>query len=100
MAANPALQRMLGYTADELLTRSLTNLTHDDDILLSRASTAELIEGTRQQYGMQKRYRRKDGSVIWVNASGSVVPGSDRTQRFLVEIIEDTTDRKLAEDLL
>ena len=100
MAANPALQRMLGYTADELLTLSLPNLTHEDDLLLSRASMAELVEGTRQQYDMQKRYRRKDGSVIWVNASGSVVPGSDRMPRFLVEIIEDITDRKLAEDSL
>jgi PAS domain S-box-containing protein len=100
MVANPALQRMLGYTAAELLTLSLTNLTHDDDILVSRASMAELIEGTRQHYDMQKRYRRKDGSVIWVNASGSVVPSSDRIQRFLVEIIENITDRKLAEDSL
>jgi PAS domain S-box-containing protein len=100
MAANPALQRMLGYTADELLTLSLPKLTHDDDFLLSRTSIAELVEGTRQQYDMQKRYRRKDGSVIWVNASGSVVPGSNRMQRFLVEIIEDITDRKLAEDSL
>jgi PAS domain S-box-containing protein len=100
IAANPAMQRMLDYTADELLTLSLPNLTHDDDFLLSRASMAELVEGTRQQYDMQKRYRRKDGSVIWVNASGSVVPGSDRMQRFLVEIIEDITDRKLAEDSL
>jgi C4-dicarboxylate-specific signal transduction histidine kinase len=49
---------------------------------------------------MQKRYRRKDGSVIWVNASGSVVPGSDRMPRFVVEILEDITDRKLAEDSL
>jgi PAS domain S-box-containing protein len=100
IAANPAMQRMLDYTADELLTLSLPNLTHDDDFLLSRGSMAELVEGTRQQYDMQKRYRRKNGSVIWVNASGSVVPGSDRMQRFLVEIIEDITDRKLAEDSL
>jgi PAS domain S-box-containing protein len=100
MAANPALQRMLGYTADELQSLSLPNLTHDDDFLLSRASIAELGEGTRQQYDMQKRYRRQDGRVIWVHASGSVVPGSDRLPRFLVEILEDITDRKRAEDSL
>ena len=100
MAANPALQKMLGYAADELLTLSLTDLTHEDDLLPTQASIAELLEGTRQQYDMQKRLRRKDGSVIWVNASGSVVPGSDRMQRFIVEIVEDITDRKLAEDSL
>jgi PAS domain S-box-containing protein len=100
MAVNPALQRMLGYTADELRTRSLMDLTYEDDLVLSRASLAALVEGTRQQYDLQKRYRRQDGRVIWVNASGSVVPGSDRMPRFLVEIIEDITDRKLAEDSL
>jgi PAS domain S-box-containing protein len=100
MTANPALQRMLGYTADELLTLSLPKLTHDDDFLLSRASLVELVEGTCQHYDVQKRYRRQDGSVIWVHASGSVVPGSDRMPRFLVEILEDITDRKRAEDSL
>jgi PAS domain S-box-containing protein len=100
VAANPALQRMLGYTMDEILTLSLTDLTHDDDLLLTQASIAELIRGTRQQYDLLKRYRRKDGSLIWVNVSGSVVPGSDRVQQFLVEIIEDITDRKLAQDSL
>jgi PAS domain S-box-containing protein len=100
MAANPALQRMLGYTADELLTRSWPDLTHEDDLLPTHTALAELLEGTRPQYDLQKRYRRKDGRVIWVNASGSVVPGSDRRPRFLVEIIEDITDRKLAEDSL
>jgi PAS domain S-box-containing protein len=91
---------MLGYTADELLTLSLTDLTHEDDLPPTQASMAELVEGTRQQYDRQKRHRHKDGGVIWGNASGSVVPGSDRLPRFLVEIIEDITDRKLAEDSL
>src|SRR5512132_2386195 len=100
MAANPALQRMLGYTADELLTRSWPDLTHEDDLLPTQAALAELLEGTRPQYDLQKRYRRKDGRVIWVHASGSVVSGSDRRPRFLVEIIEDITDRKRAEDSL
>src|SRR5262249_19339369 len=100
MVADPRWQPMLGYTADELMTLSLTDLTHDDDLLPARAFMAELVEGTRHQYDMQKRYRRKDGSVIWVNASGSIVPGSGRMQRFLVEIIEDITDRRLAEDSL
>jgi PAS domain S-box-containing protein len=100
MAANPALQKMLGYAAEELLTLSLAALTHEDDLSLSQAATAELVAGTRQQYDMQKRYRRKDGRVIWVNSSGSVVPGNDRLPRCLVEIIEDITDRRLAEDSL
>ncbi len=100
MAANPTLQRMLGYPADELLTRSMTDFTHDEDLWLSRASIAALVEETGPQYDLQKRYRRKDDRVIWVHASGSVVPGSDRLPRFLVEIIEDITDRKLAEDSL
>jgi len=64
LAENARLRR------DELLTLSLTDLTHEDDLLPTQASIAELLEGTRQQYDMQKRYRRKDGSVIWVNASG------------------------------
>jgi C4-dicarboxylate-specific signal transduction histidine kinase len=64
----------------------------------SHAALAELLEGTRPRYDLQKRYRRQDGRVIWVHASGSGVPGSDRRSRFLVEIIDDITDRQRAED--
>jgi PAS domain-containing protein len=43
MAANPALQRMLGYTADELLTRSWLDLTHEDDLLPTHAALADIF---------------------------------------------------------
>ena len=46
LAANPPLQRMLGYGEDELLTLSLTNLTHADDLLLSGGVLAKGVGGT------------------------------------------------------
>jgi PAS domain-containing protein len=58
MAANPAWQRRLGYAADELLTRSWPDLTHEDDLLPTQAAMAELLEGTRPPYDRQKRDRR------------------------------------------
>jgi len=99
-AANPALQKMLGYAADELLTLSLTDLTHEDDLLPRKPLLRNSWRAHANSTTCRKRYRRKDGSVIWVNAAESVVPGSDRMQRFIVEIVEDITDRKLAEDSL
>jgi PAS domain S-box-containing protein len=98
LAANPALQHLLGDTADARLTRSWPALTHEDALRPTHAAMAALVDGTRPQDDRQKRDRRTDGRVIWVHASGSVVPGSDRRPRFLVELRADRTDRKRAED--
>ena len=49
---------------------------------------------------LEKRYRHKDGRFIWVRATGTVIPGSDGSPRYLLGLVEDVTDRKIAEQEL
>ena len=59
-----------------------------------------MLSGTRREVQIEKRYRHKDGRFIWVRATGTVIPGSDRSPRYLLGLVEDVTDRKIAEQEL
>jgi PAS domain S-box-containing protein len=63
--ANPAYQKMLGYSAAELAERTIFDLTHPDDLPRNRELYAELLAGERSAYQLEKRFVRKDGSFFW-----------------------------------
>jgi len=100
LAANPVFEKMLGYTEEELRKLSFFDVTHGEHLEPNRALIRELLEGTRQQFQIEKQYRRKNGSVMWVRNNVSMVPETDRVPRFLMALSEDITERKLAEDAL
>jgi formate hydrogenlyase transcriptional activator len=60
----------------------------------------ELLQGKREQFQIEKQYRRKDGSLIWVRNNVSLVPGTESTPRFIMALSEDITERKEAEEAL
>jgi formate hydrogenlyase transcriptional activator len=94
MAGNLAYQRMLGYTEEELCQLSFLEITHEDDRARNAVLIAELLEGSRQQFQIEKRYRRKDGQLIWVSNNVSLVPGTESHPQFLMAIVEDISERK------
>jgi PAS domain S-box-containing protein len=98
LAANRALQKMLGYTEDELRNTSLTQITFEEDREISRRRIAELLEGHIQEYRLQKRYQRRDGNFVWANIGVSLIPGTETTPHLLLRIVEDITDRRRAEE--
>jgi PAS domain S-box-containing protein len=98
VATNPALQNMMGYSEAELRGRSAADVTHEDD----RASTEVMIARTAAgipPVRVRKRYRHKDGHVIWAEVSGFPVPVAGSTP-LLAGIVVDITDRQRAEDEL
>jgi PAS domain-containing protein len=61
---------------------------------------SELLEGKRQQFQIEKQYRRKDGTLRWVSNNVSLVPGTESMPRFIMALSEDITERKQAEAAL
>jgi formate hydrogenlyase transcriptional activator len=100
LAANRAYQKMLGYSEEELRSLTFLELTNEDDRETNWASVTELIDGKRTQFQLEKRYRRKDGSLIWVRNYASIVPSVAGIPAFLMTISEDIGERKRAQEAL
>jgi PAS domain S-box-containing protein len=100
LATNPVYQEMVGYSQAELESLSFLELTHPDDREANWALVTELMEGKRRQFQIEKRYRRKDGSWIWVRNNVSLVPGTESMSRFIMALSEDITLPKEAEEAL
>src|ERR1700757_4411322 len=100
LVTNHVYQTMVGYTAEELRALCFLDVTHEDYREANWALIAELLEGKRRQFQIEKKYRRKDGSLIWVSNNVSLVPGTERVPRFIMALSEDITQRKRAEEAL
>src|SRR5688572_19103100 len=100
LVTNPTYQKMLGYTEEEFKTLSFLDFTHEDYIERCEALAEELVEGKRDQFQIEKQYRRKDGTPIWVRDNISLVPGTETIPRCIMALSEDITERKQAEEAL
>jgi len=100
LATNNVYQTIVGYTEEELRALDFLSLTHEDYREANWALITELVEGKRRQFQIEKKYRRKDGSLVWVSNNVSLVPGTERVPRFIMALSEDITQRKCAEEAL
>jgi PAS domain S-box-containing protein len=98
---NPAIQKMLGFTEQELRSMAFTEFTHPDDIDLDCRLYSELVDGKRDKYEIEKRYFKKDGQLMWGHLTASLVKNEDGAPAdYTVGMVEDITERKRAEELL
>ena len=99
-AANRVFRNMLGYSEKELYQLTFLDVTHEDDRHNNLKLVRELVEGKRRHFQIEKRYRCKDGTLLWVRSNATLVPGEDGKQSFWFNVVEDITDRKRMEDEL
>ncbi|HZM98829.1 MAG TPA: sigma 54-interacting transcriptional regulator, partial [Pyrinomonadaceae bacterium] len=100
LATNATYQRMLGYTESEFEGIPILEITHESFREANWALITELLEGKRDQFQIEKQYRRKDGSLLWVRNNVSLVRDSESTPRLMLALSEDITERKAAEEAL
>jgi PAS domain S-box-containing protein len=101
LRTNRAYQTMLGYTDSELRILGVKGVTHPHDVTEGRALYRELLEGKRDLYQREKRYCRKDGSLVWARSTAAAVRGPDKDLSWIISMVEDVTERKkLAEEIL
>lgn len=96
--ANPALERILGYSCNEIRNIGISNITHIDDIENDSRLFDDLIEGTIDSYKIEKRYIRNDGKVIWANVKMSYIQNVGEDFQFIIAMIEDITQQKENEE--
>jgi len=97
---NPAMASMTGYTKEELLKISFKDITHPDHLGSDLGQVQDLAAGTIPVYCTEKRYIRKDGSILWGFLKLAAIRDHEGTLRHFVAQIEDITERKNAEEAL
>ena len=93
---NPALCSILGFNAEELCGKHCVDLSPPEDAEKDYALLQQLRAGAIDHYQMEKRYFRRDGSLVWGNLSVSVLKGGPSLR--LLAMVEDITDKKKAEE--
>jgi PAS domain S-box-containing protein len=96
-AVNEAFQKMVGYTEQELQSLGPVDITHEDDRQATREMIQDVQSGKRQDYQAEKRYRRKDGKLIWVRVSSARALDPNSPLPGIPTLVEDITERKRAE---
>lgn len=97
---NPALARMIGYTAKELQGMHLKTFAHPEDAEIDVALFAELMEDNREHFQIEKRYVRKDRVVVWGRLTVSLLRNNSDAPPHALAMVEDITERKRAEEAL
>ena len=97
--ANQKFREMLGYTDSELVVRTIFTITHPDDVDITKSRFGKMVQ-RRQSVEMEKRYIRKDRSLIWVNVCDTPVLDAAGKPLSAVAVAIDVTQRKKMEAAL
>ena len=100
LKVNRAVCRITGYSEDELLARTLSELTHPEDLDADLAFVPRLLAGEITECQMEKRYLTRNGGQIWVLLSASLARDEHGAPEYLVCQVQDVSPRKQAEQQL
>ena len=94
---NDRLCEMLGYTRDELWTTNWRELTHPDDLDAEIAEFDRVLTGEIEGYRREKRFVKKDGSIVWARVDVRSIRGTDGRPEYTVATVDDVTVQRRAE---
>ncbi len=94
LEANERLCTIIGYSHDDIRSKTFQHITHPDDLKTDLDHVERLKSGASDAYAMEKRYIRKDGSVLWANLSVGCVRDDAGQVEYFVSVIEDISERK------
>ncbi|MEO8715728.1 MAG: PAS domain S-box protein, partial [Acetobacteraceae bacterium] len=100
LRVNDRLCAITGYSRAELLGRHFADITHPDDLPANLAYVDAVREGRAPTYTMEKRYRRRDHTLVWVKLAVSVLRGPTGQPKHFISTVDDISDRKRAEAAL
>jgi PAS domain S-box-containing protein/putative nucleotidyltransferase with HDIG domain len=94
---NAELCRLTGYAEEELFARTFADITHPEDVAASMEMARRLAAGEIDHFGLEKRYLRKDGKIVWVRLSVRLIKDAAGKPLYYLPMIEDITAHKLAD---
>jgi PAS domain S-box-containing protein len=98
LLVNQRLCDILGYTLEELELLTFQDITHPEDLEADLQYVEHILADRIQTYSMEKRYFRKDNSIVWVNVTVSLIRESSTEPKYFIAVIEDISDRKHSQE--
>lgn len=97
---NNAFSYLTGYNWDDLINKTFYDITHPDDLDKNKAYVKILVDNNTDVLTLEKRYIKKDGSVIWVSINASLINDvSNNPVYFIQQIVDITKQKQLIDDL-
>ncbi|MFT5995898.1 MAG: two-component system cell cycle sensor histidine kinase/response regulator CckA [Glaciecola sp.] len=99
LEVNNKLCFIVGYSQQELLSKTSQNLTHLEDLTMEKFAIRRLINDVIKNYTTEKRYYNRSGNIVWVNLTMSLVRDINNQPDYFIYIIEDISRQKNDEAL-
>jgi len=100
LRVNQTFCRLVGYTETELQALTFQAITHPDDIGPDVALLEQTLSGQRTSYSLEKRYRHKDGHIVWAQLTVALMRKPDGTPDYFISVVQDLSAAKATEDAL
>ena len=100
MNGNSAFQHMLGYSLEELKNLSIRDISDAGNDRAIRGSYTAMIAGEIDSFTVEKRYIRKDRTILWAHLTGMVIRDDKGSLQSIFGIVEDISERKQSENAL
>ncbi|UJX41853.1 response regulator [Desulfovibrio sp. JY] len=100
LRVNNKLCDIVGYSCEELLGMTFQHVTYPDDLDADMVQVRQVLAGAIDTYNREKRYIRKDGSIVWVNLTVALVRDVAGRPDYFIAVVEDIDRRKRAEEAL
>lgn len=94
LQTNEKLQDMLGYTHEELSKLTWVELTYPEDLASDLEQFERLLKAEIEDYMLEKRFIRKDGTIVYTNLAVSCVRNDDYSVNYVLALLEDITEQK------
>ncbi len=98
LRVNQRLAEIVGYEPEELLRTTFQDITHPDDLEGDLVHMRRLLADESRTYTIEKRYMRRDGSLVWVNLTVSLVRNYSGEPVYFIAVVEDISERKKAQE--
>ena len=94
LRVNPEFCKIVGYPADELLGMTFSDITNPEDREADFKRFSRAVHGAETDYATDKRYVRKDGSIVWASVKVRIVSDADGRPVRTIAVVQDETDRR------
>jgi PAS domain S-box-containing protein len=98
ITCNKSFCNFIGYSEDELIGKTIADITYAEDIELGMPELKQIAEGTLESSTIHKRYQRKDGCIAWGEIKISLIRNEQNKPMYFLPVIQDITARKQSEE--